>query len=40
MHPQGMSDEQEIRESGIPPGAFVALDRPSFHAGEVGEFFL
>lgn len=40
MHSQGVGDEQEIRESRIPPPGLVALDRPPFHAGEVGQLLL
>lgn len=40
MHPQHVSDEEQIRVPGIPPPALVALDAPPVHAGEVAEFFL
>lgn len=33
MHPQGMSDEQQIRVLRIPHGVLVALDAPPLHAG-------
>lgn len=40
MYPQGVGDQQEIREPWIPPPGLVALNGPPFHAGEVGQLLL
>ena len=40
MHPQGMSNEQQVGVLRIPPGILVALDRSPLHAGEVCQLLL
>jgi len=40
MHPQGVGDEQQVRELRIPLSVLIALDRPPFHTGEVRQLLL
>lgn len=40
MYPQGVGDEQQVRELRIPLGILIALDAAPLHAGESGELLL
>lgn len=40
VHPQRMSNQEQVRESRIPAAVFVPLDTPAFQAGEVRELLL
>lgn len=40
VHPKCVSDQQQIRVLRIPLRVLVPLDRPSLHAGEVGQLLL
>ena len=40
VHPQSMSDEQQVRVLRIPHRALVALDAATVHAGEMPQLLL